>query len=58
MRSDRARSGANPIEAPTDPTAVAILDAARVRDAGGHPLEEPTGLAKQILDAGKKRRAA
>jgi hypothetical protein len=54
----RARSGAIPLEAPTDPTAIAILEAARVRDAGGHPCAEPTGLAKQILAAGKKRRAA
>jgi hypothetical protein len=35
-------------------TADAILAAARLRDAGGPPLPEPTGKAKRILDAARK----
>ena len=33
-----------------------ILDAAELRDAGGPERPEPTGLAQQIIMAGKKRR--
>jgi transcriptional regulator with XRE-family HTH domain len=37
-------------------TAEGILRAGEMARAGGPALPEPTGLAKQILDAGKRRR--
>jgi hypothetical protein len=54
--ADRARSGQVPIPAPTDATAKAILRAAAIRDAGGHIVEPPTGVAATIIAAGKQRR--
>ena len=32
------------------------IPAAELARKGGHPLPEPTGIAKQVLDAGRKRR--
>ena len=42
-----------------DPAAMArsILDAAALARSGGHARAEPEGLAAQILEAGRKRRA-
>jgi hypothetical protein len=40
----------------TSSTAEAIVAAAAAVRAGGLPSEPPTGLAKQILDAGAARR--
>jgi DNA-binding XRE family transcriptional regulator len=37
-------------------TAEGIIRAGEMARAGGPALPEPTGLAKQILDAGKRRR--
>jgi hypothetical protein len=40
----------------TTATAAAIIAAAARRDAGGLPVVDPTGIAAQIIAAGKKRR--